>query len=117
MQFDPSHTEVTEMGSSRTTSKSAPPAAPASRILWRPTVWGSLALVLAVGYGGHLAWQHYLPTIARHPQFQITAERVQITPPPPWIRADVKAEVLRDAGLIGTLSVLDDRERLQRRGA
>jgi hypothetical protein len=87
-----------------------------SRILWRPKVWGSLALVLAVGYGGHLAWRHYLPTIARHPQFQITAENVRITPsPPPWIRADVKTEVLRDSGLLGNLSVIDDHQRLQQR--
>ena len=103
------------MGSSRSTSKSAPRAAPASRILWRPKVWGSLGLVLAVGYGGHLAWRHYLPTIARHPQFQIAAENVRITSPPPWIRADVKTEVLRDSGLMGKLSVIDDHPRLQQR--
>jgi hypothetical protein len=103
------------MGSSRDAPKSATPAAPVSRILWRPKVWGSLSIVLAVGYGGHVAWKHFLPTVARHPQFQITAENIHITPPPPWIRADVKAEVLRDAALVGTLSVIDDHVRLQRR--
>jgi hypothetical protein len=107
------------MGSTRKASKSAPAAAPAARpamrILWRPKVLGSLAIVLAVGYGGHLAWQHYLPAIARHPQFQITADNLHITPLPPWIRADVKAEVLRDSGLVGTLSVIDDHQRLQQR--
>jgi hypothetical protein len=86
-----------------------------SRILWRPKVWGSLAIVLAVGYAGHLAWRHYLPAIARHPQFQIRAENVHVTPPPAWIRTDVKAEVLRDSGLAGNLSVIDDYEHLQRR--
>jgi hypothetical protein len=103
------------MGSTRNAAKSPPPAAPVSRILWRPKVWGSLAIVLAVGYGGHLAWRHFLPTVARHPQFQITAETIHITPPPQWVRADVKAEVLRDAALIGTLSVIDDHPRLQQR--
>jgi hypothetical protein len=103
------------MGSPRISTKSAPPTPPASRILWRPKVWGSLAIVLAVGYGGHLAWRHFLPSIARHSQFQITIENVHITPPPPWIRADVKAEVLRDAGLLGNLSVIDDHARLQQR--
>ena len=103
------------MGSSRNTSKSPPPAAPVSRILWRPKVWGSLAIVLAVGYGGHLAWKHFLPTIARHPQFQISSEDIHVTPPPPWIRADVKAEVLRDGGLVGRLSVIDDHHQLQQR--
>jgi hypothetical protein len=103
------------MGSSRNAAKSAPPTAPVSRILWRPKVWGGLAIVLAVGYGGHLAWKQFLPTVARHPQFQITAENIHITPPPQWIRSDVKAEVLRDAGLVGTLSVIDDHPRLQQR--
>ncbi len=111
------------MGAPRNSAKAATPPPPAStspaslssRILWRPKVWGSLALVLAVGYCGHLAWRHYLPTIARHPQFQITAENVHITPPPQWIRADVKTEVLRDANLLGKLSVIDDHQQLQQR--
>jgi hypothetical protein len=104
------------MGSPRNKAKSPPPtAAPVSRILWRPKVWGSLAIVLAVGYVGHMAWQHFLPSIARHPQFQITGQCIRITPPPAWIRADVKAEALRDSGLVGTLSVIDDHQRLQQR--
>lgn len=105
------------MGSKSNSSNPAPELSPAPplRVLWRPKVWGSLAIVLAVGYAGHLAWQHYLPAIAQHPQFQITAENVYITAPPSWIRADVKAEVLRDAGLLGKLSVIDDHERLQKR--
>ena len=50
-----------------------------------------------------------------HPQYQLTAESIHITPPPPWIRSDIKAQVLRDAGLVGTLSVLDDWDTLSRR--
>ncbi len=105
------------MGSPRNKTKIPPAAstAHASRMLWPPNVWGGLVLVLAVGFGGHLAWRHYLPTIARHPQFQITAENVRVTQPPPWIRADVKYEVLRDSGLLGNLSVMDERALLQQR--
>jgi len=103
------------MGSSRNAAKFPPSTAPVSRILWRPRVWGSLGLVLAVGYVGHLASQHYLPKIARHPQFQITAENVHVTPPPRWIRTEIKAEVLRDSGLLGNLSVIDNHQRLQQR--
>ncbi len=105
------------MGSSRKSSNAAPPpaAAPIARILWRPKVWGALALVLAVGFVGHLAWKHYLPQIARHPQYQITADHIHTTPLPPWIRADVKAEVLRNSGLVGKLSVIDDHQSLQKR--
>jgi hypothetical protein len=88
---------------------------PASRILWRPKVWGGLALVAAVGSCGHLTWKHYLPVIAQHPQYQITAENIEITPPPAWIRADLKTEVLRESGLVGHLSVIGDRAALQQR--
>jgi len=78
-------------------------------------VWASLLLLAALALGGHFAWQRYGAIVARHPQYQLTAERIHITPQPPWIRSDVKAEVLRDAGLIGTVSVLDDPNALVRR--
>jgi hypothetical protein len=84
-------------------------------LLLRPKVWASLLLLAALALGGHFAWRRYGPIVARHPQYQLTAERIQITPQPPWIRSDVKAEVLRDAGLIGTVSVLDDPDALVRR--
>jgi hypothetical protein len=103
------------MGTQRTSSKSTRPAGFGSRILWRPKVWAGLLLVVLVGVAGHVAWRRFAPTIAGHPQYQITAERIRITPPPPWIRSDVKAEVVHDAGLAGTLSLLEDGERLQQR--
>jgi hypothetical protein len=102
------------MASSKNASQ-APPATNRLRILWRPKLWAALAFVAAVGYGCHVAWQHNAAVIAQHPQYQITAEQVRITPPPPWVRADVRAEVFRDAGLAGSLSVLNDRELLYRR--
>jgi hypothetical protein len=46
--------------------------------------------------------------MTQQPQYRLTAENIHITPPPPWIHSDVKSQVLRDAGLEGTLSVLDD---------
>lgn len=105
------------MGTKEKPSKPAPAPAskPITRILWRPKLWGALALIFGVGAAGNLAWKHYLPAIARHPQYQITAAHVRVTAPPPWIRADVKSEVLRDSSLIGKLSVIDDREQLQKR--
>jgi hypothetical protein len=84
-------------------------------ILWRPKVWGVLVVLLSIGIGAHFAWQRFAPVIAHRPQYLISAERIQITPPPSWIRADIKAEVLRNAGLIGSLSVLDDAEQLEER--
>jgi hypothetical protein len=81
----------------------------------RPRVWGLLLLLAALGAAGQYAWRRSAPIIARHPQYRLTAESIHITPPPSWIRSDIKVEVLRDAGLIGTVSVLDDWETLGRR--
>lgn len=78
----------------------------------RPRVFIVLALMVALGVASHYVWRHYAPSVAQHDQYRVTAEDIHITPPPPWIRSDIKTEVLRDAGLSGTLSVLDDWEPL-----
>jgi hypothetical protein len=74
-----------------------------------------LALLVGLGIAANFAWTKYAPTIALHPQYDISADDVTITPPPPWIRSDIKSEVLRDAGLIGNVSVLDDWNMLAER--
>ena len=96
-------------------SASSPPTARRRFFRLRPRVWAGLLLLAALGYGAHYAWQRTAPSISRHPQYVLTAEAIHITPPPPWIRSDIKAEVLRDAGLTGSISVLDDWNALSRR--
>jgi hypothetical protein len=81
----------------------------------RPRVWGLLLLLVAGGVGAQFLWQRAGARVARHPQYVLTAERVQITQSPPWIRSDIKMQVLRDAGLDGNISVLDDWTVLSRR--
>jgi hypothetical protein len=100
--------------SKRIKTDSPPLPVPIRRILLRPRVWGGLLFLLALGFGAHFLWQRGAPTIARHPQYQLTAESINITSPPAWIRSDIKAQVIRDAGLT-TLSVLDDGETVSRR--
>ncbi|MCI0331983.1 MAG: hypothetical protein L0228_02005 [Planctomycetes bacterium] len=84
------------------------------RLLFRPRVWAGLVFLLGLGVGAHFLWQRGAPTIARHPQYQLAAESIHITPPPAWIRSDLKSQVIRDAGLTA-LSVLDDWDTLSRR--
>jgi hypothetical protein len=100
--------------SKRIKPDSPPLKPPIRRLLFRPRVIAGLLFLLALGFGAHLLWQRGASTIARHPQYQLTAESIKITPPPPWIRSDLKGQVLRDAGLT-TVSVLDDWETLSRR--
>lgn len=97
--------------------RSRPEAATGERrsLLLRPKVWASLVLLVALGVGGQVVWRQFESAVAQHPQYLIPPERIDISPPPPWIRSDIRAEVLRDAGLAGTLSVLDDPDALVRR--
>jgi hypothetical protein len=100
--------------SQRIKPDSRPLPQPRRRLLFRPRVWAGLFFLVGLGFGAHYLWQRGAPTIARHPQYQLTAESIRITPPPPWIRSDLKSQVLRDSGLT-TLSVLDDWDTLSRR--
>lgn len=87
-------------------------AVPLTR-LTRPLTGGArpvvIVVTLAIGLvvGATVAWRKYGPQIVQDPRFQIDAERIEVTAQPPWIRADVKAEVVRD-GSLGDLSLLDD---------
>jgi hypothetical protein len=81
----------------------------------RPRVWLCLALLVGLGIGGHFLWRRTSSVVARDPRYRLTAEHITITPPPAWIRTDIKSQVLRDSGLAGTLSVLEDWDSLTRR--
>lgn len=98
----------------RANASSPKPAGWRRFVRFRPRVWACLFALSLLGAVGHSVWQRQAPIVARHPQFQLTADAIHVTPQPPWIRSDVKAEVIRDAGLIG-LSVLDDSDALFRR--
>jgi len=81
----------------------------------RPRVWAALLMLIALGVGTHFLWQRNSPTVAQHSQYRLSADGIRITPPPPWIRSDIKAQVLRDTGLVGSISVMDDWGALTRR--
>jgi hypothetical protein len=69
-----------------------------------------LTLLLAGLFAGGAieTWRWIGPRVLRSPQYRVTAERVEITPPPEWIHSDVRAEVFRDPALDGPLSLMDD---------
>ncbi len=75
-----------------------------------------IALAAIVG-GSHFVWTRVREHVAARDDYRLTARDIAITRPPAWIRADVKAEVLRNSGLASqALSILDDDlvERVQR---
>jgi hypothetical protein len=65
-------------------------------------ITGSTAAALAL-------WQKLRPHVSTQPEYLVDVRELDVTPPPKWIRADVKAEVLRDAGLPAQISILDER--------
>lgn len=88
----------------------------------RRGVLASLALLAGGGLVVDAVWRSAEPSLRNLPQYRVTASTIELTPPPAWVRADVKLEALRDAGLLGgpdaaPLSVLDDAGELERRVA
>ena len=73
-------------------------------------------VALVVGLGAYWGWSEFGPHIVASPQYHVTSETIVVTPPPAWIKADVKLEALRDASIDLPVSVLDDQlvERIAR---
>jgi hypothetical protein len=68
--------------------------------------WTIALAAIAIGAG--LIWNHVREHVATRDDYRLTARDISITPPPPWIRADVKAEAVHN-GLSGApLSILDE---------
>jgi hypothetical protein len=56
----------------------------------------------------HGAWQHFEPQISRRANYLLADERITISALPEWITGNVRGEAVRNAGLVGRLSVLDE---------
>jgi hypothetical protein len=69
---------------------------------------GALVVVALFTFGGWRVWNHVRDDVLARPEYTLAAHLIQITPPPDWIRADVKTEALRDGSLDGMLSVMDE---------
>lgn len=71
--------------------------------------------VVTIGLG-MAAWQSLGPIVIRDRQFLVAPNEIELTPPPEWIKSDVRGEVIRQAGISEALSILDPglTERLAR---
>lgn len=67
----------------------------------------ALGVVGMLAFGGQAAWKLAAPLIVNRERYLLRAEAITITPPPEWISADVRGQVIHNAGLDGRLSVLD----------
>ena len=75
------------------------------------SIGARLILMAAVLVGGSYvaikAWRELRGHVAQAEPYVLTPDRIEITPPPDWIRADIKAEILRDGSLDRNASLLD----------
>jgi hypothetical protein len=65
---------------------------------WRPVILGLGLIGLFVG-GAVYAWQRWGGQITQSEEYFVLPENIEVSPPPKWVKTDVKAEVVRDAGL------------------
>jgi cell division septal protein FtsQ len=56
-----------------------------------------------------VVWAKVRPHVQTQSEYLVPLSAIEITPPPNWIHADIRTEVIRDAGLPPKLSILDDR--------
>lgn len=67
---------------------------------------GFLLIGLTFVIGSAVAWRRWGGLVSRDPRYAITLENLELPEQPAWIRANVKAEVMRD-GDLATISLLD----------
>lgn len=77
-------------------------------IAQRARVLTALAVVALLGWGMNSVWHHYAPQISQRGNYLLADQRITISTLPEWITGDVRGEAVRNAGLAGRLSVLDD---------
>lgn len=75
-----------------------PPGAALTRWLSGELLIG-MALLLLLFTGAYYGWRKWGVPVTQQPEFQLTAASIEIPPTPPWIRADIKSETLRDGSL------------------
>jgi hypothetical protein len=66
---------------------------------------GGIALVTSILAFG--VWRQVRSHVVTSSQYQVDPRRIALTPPPAWIRSDIRDEVVREASLEGPLSLLD----------
>ncbi|MCA9230863.1 MAG: hypothetical protein KDA57_09440 [Planctomycetales bacterium] len=77
-------------------------------LLSRGRVILALLVVALLGWGLQTVWQRVAPSVIHRDRYLLTADGISISTLPDWIMADVRMEVIRNSGLDGEISVLDE---------
>jgi len=68
--------------------------------------WGVVTALAVVAW---IAWSKFGGTVESSPHYQLSLESIVVSEKPDWIKADIRVEALRNAGIDLPASVLDDR--------
>ncbi len=71
---------------------------------WLVIAGGIVLVTGSVAYG---VWRQVRAHVMASSQYTVDPQQIRVTPPPPWIRSNVKEEVLREASMTGPLSLLE----------
>ena len=70
-------------------------------------IMGAVIVSLVAGTC-YLVWQEVGPHVLASGQYQVEPDQIRVAPtPPPWVRSDIKSDVIRQARLDGPLSIVD----------
>ena len=96
---------------SRSKKKPTSSAAPQRRLLLRSVlllVFATFTVVLLAGWGNWL-WKQVGPYVQTSEEYLLQPDLIELTPePPPWVRGDIRADVIQRAGWDQPLSMLED---------
>ena len=67
-----------------------------------------LVTIAAIAGAGYFGWHQVSPRVIAKNEYQLHPNKIEISPPPSWIQADVRSEVIRDGSLDRPMSLLDD---------
>jgi hypothetical protein len=79
-----------------------------ARTVLPPAALISAAVAMLLVLGSYWTWRAMRPRVLDSPDYQLRLEQVEITPPPDWAPAELRAEAFRDPLLGGTLRITDE---------
>jgi hypothetical protein len=93
--------------------KVAPPTVIPGGRLWRTIIGpgrkpvAAIVMLGALGAGWWFLWNGVRQRVLTKDEYRLSLERIEISPLPPWVQADIKRRVIDDANLDGATSALD----------
>jgi len=105
----PKRSAVKSANDAKKTSKSTNVSSPSTHSLARLRAKAAIVagVVALLAFGGRAVWLQVAPRVAAGDRYLLPAEEITVNQPPEWIAADVRGQVISNAGLDRRLSVLD----------